>query len=387
MLVGLALLCATRLTAGEDKEDVINLAPKWEGRPDNFDRGYVEMGDGVLIVTNHGDLKGIRGGEPLPEGSARGGRQTKIPPASFESDSPSAPFFRAGVRLNSQLAIEASYLYPGDFTTTSSFRRQAGFFIPDFTEYPQTERARLHSFLFGPRIFLPLSQRWSFSASAGANILVNFSSLSYLAGARLKPEGFVDVVFHRGSTRLKVAPYANLALSYRWSPEVEFNLEYQFLNLSDRQDLQVSVLGLSATYSFGRSKESWIQPLHSKEAAQRHAWYPDRGVDFGLWGTYIYTKQVRSAYIGRNMSLHYLLDRYLGAQQTFCGGLDAKYFFWRYFGVGVESFCLDATRRTSTPRFNKFGISDERAIGAGLATLTLRVPLGDRASLLIALPA
>jgi len=231
-------LCATRLTAGEDKEDVINLAPKWEGRPDNFDHWYVEMGDGVLIVTNHGDLKGIRGGEPLPEGSARGGRQTKIPPASFESDSPSAPFFRAGVRLNSQLAIEASYLYPGDFTTTSSFRRQAGFFIPDFTEYPQTERDRLHRFLFGPRIFLPVSQRWSFSASAGANILVNFSSLSYLAGARLKPEGFVDVVFHRGSTRLNVAPYANLTLSYRWSPEVEFNLEYQFLDLSDRQDLQ-----------------------------------------------------------------------------------------------------------------------------------------------------
>jgi len=87
------------------------------------------------------------------------------------------------------------------------------------------------------------------------------------------------------------------------------------------------------------------------------------------------------------MSLHYLLDRYLGAQQAFGGGLDAKYFFCRYFGVNIESFCLDAARRTSTPRFNKFGISDERAIGAGLATFTLRVPLGESRLAAYALPA
>jgi hypothetical protein len=37
-------------------------------------------------------------------------------------------------------------------------------------------------------------------------------------------------------------------------------------------------------------------------------------------------------------------DRYLGGDHAWGGGIDLKYFFRRYFGIGVEGFVLNAHR-------------------------------------------
>lgn len=54
-------------------------------------------------------------------------------------------------------------------------------------------------------------------------------------------------------------------------------------------------------------------------------------------------------------------DTFLGKDNAWGGGADLKYFFSKYFGVGVEGFVVDA---------------DTQLGGAGLATFTARYPIG-----------
>ena len=61
-------------------------------------------------------------------------------------------------------------------------------------------------------------------------------------------------------------------------------------------------------------------------------WYADNEFNVGLWGTYVFT--------GNNWPN----DRYLEADHAWGGGLDLKYFFHRYFGVGIEGWVVDARR-------------------------------------------
>ena len=53
-------------------------------------------------------------------------------------------------------------------------------------------------------------------------------------------------------------------------------------------------------------------------------WYADNEFNVSLWSTYIFT--------GNNWQD----DRYLESDHAFGGGVDLKYFFHRYFGVGIE---------------------------------------------------
>jgi hypothetical protein len=54
-------------------------------------------------------------------------------------------------------------------------------------------------------------------------------------------------------------------------------------------------------------------------------------------------------------------DRLIGRDDTFGGGVDVKYFFNKYFAVGVEGFVLATKTNTA---------------GAGLGTFTFRWPIG-----------
>ena len=75
-------------------------------------------------------------------------------------------------------------------------------------------------------------------------------------------------------------------------------------------------------------------------------------------------------------------DRYLGADHAWGGGLDIKYFFCRYIGVGLEGWAVSARQSiryvavfagmTSHP-----SVSERQTIGGALATVTLRYPIGD----------
>src|SRR6266513_4780266 len=99
-------------------------------------------------------------------------------------------------------------------------------------------------------------------------------------------------------------------------------------------------------------------------------WYADNEFNVSLWGTYIFT------------GTEWKNDRYLESDHAWGGGIDAKYFFHRYFGVGVEGWMVDS-RQT---RENDFvDVSDgifqqtfnhvHKGIGAVLGTLTLRYPI------------
>src|ERR1041384_1661532 len=59
-------------------------------------------------------------------------------------------------------------------------------------------------------------------------------------------------------------------------------------------------------------------------------WYADREFNISLWGTYVFT--------GTN----WINDRYIEADHAWGGGIDLKYFFMRYIGVGIEGWVVDA---------------------------------------------
>ena len=82
-------------------------------------------------------------------------------------------------------------------------------------------------------------------------------------------------------------------------------------------------------------------------------WYGDNEWSVNLWGTYAFT----NTDYARNLWLVDLVqstseggtvlgtfDKYIGGDHAWGGGGDIKYFFHRYFGVGVEGFVLDANR-------------------------------------------
>lgn len=100
------------------------------------------------------------------------------------------------------------------------------------------------------------------------------------------------------------------------------------------------------------------------------AWYADREFNVGIWGTYVFTGN------------EWENDRYIEADHAWGGGIDLKYFFHRYIGVGFEGWAVN-NRRTFDDVFIDFnnGIFDintrheRRAVGAALATLTFRYPI------------
>ena len=99
-------------------------------------------------------------------------------------------------------------------------------------------------------------------------------------------------------------------------------------------------------------------------------WYADREFNISLWGTYVFT--------GNN----WIDDRYIEADHAWGGGIDLKYFFMRYIGVGIEGWVVDANQARqdifvdfSDGIFASSIHRESNAIGAVLGTLTLRYPI------------
>jgi hypothetical protein len=102
------------------------------------------------------------------------------------------------------------------------------------------------------------------------------------------------------------------------------------------------------------------------------AWYADQEFNVALWGTYIFTGN------------EWANDRYLEADHVWGGGGSLKYFFHRYFGVGIEGWAgnarqatgLDFTRSLFTNAFDEDRVHHEdNVVGAVLGTLTFRYPI------------
>src|SRR5205085_1032485 len=116
-------------------------------------------------------------------------------------------------------------------------------------------------------------------------------------------------------------------------------------------------------------------------------WYDNNEWNVNLWGTYTFTNTefapnpslvdvVQSTSEGNPVLGTY--DRYIGGDHAWGGGGDVKYFFHRYFGLGVEGFGLDANKGgfdifadPSVPIFLRDRTNDRRTIGSALGTLTL----------------
>src|SRR5206468_7976542 len=99
-------------------------------------------------------------------------------------------------------------------------------------------------------------------------------------------------------------------------------------------------------------------------------WYADREFNISLWGTYAFT--------GTN----WIDDRYIETDHAWGGGIDLKYFFMRYVGVGIEGWAVDA-RQARQDIFIDFSDGvfarsiqhQSNVIGGVLGTLTLRYPI------------
>ncbi len=96
-------------------------------------------------------------------------------------------------------------------------------------------------------------------------------------------------------------------------------------------------------------------------------WYADREFNVDLFGTYAFT------------GTEYRNDRYLGVDHAWGGGIDAKYFFARYFGLGLEGYGLALNGNRGVTFFAGNGINEDRnrrgGAGAILGTFTFRYPI------------
>jgi hypothetical protein len=127
-------------------------------------------------------------------------------------------------------------------------------------------------------------------------------------------------------------------------------------------------------------------------------WYADKEWNVSLWATYAFPDNEYPApgnTITQGIAIrpdgtrvHPERDTYLEADHAWGGGIDAKYFFRRYFGIGIEGFGLNARRSFGTvtvlpPLPGMIGSNvafgtghEERLIGGLLGTFTFRYPIG-----------
>ena len=120
-------------------------------------------------------------------------------------------------------------------------------------------------------------------------------------------------------------------------------------------------------------------------------WYADNEWNVGIWGTYSFTGTEYSPNVDpvdlivSTTEGHTVLgsqDTYLGGDHAWGGGGDIKYFFGRYFGIGLEGFVLSAKRtgfdiesRPDEDFFSGEITHERRAVGSILGTFTLRYPM------------
>jgi hypothetical protein len=113
-------------------------------------------------------------------------------------------------------------------------------------------------------------------------------------------------------------------------------------------------------------------------------WYADREITVSLWGAYAFVgTDSNRATIEQadDLNIFGTYDRFLAADHAWGGGGDVKFFFHRYFGVGIEGFGLTGhslhgvTEVDITSDRDEFYEDNTHASGGVLGTLTLRYPI------------
>jgi hypothetical protein len=130
------------------------------------------------------------------------------------------------------------------------------------------------------------------------------------------------------------------------------------------------------------------EPLPTKEdlpvPTSSPSWYRDNEWDISAWfargftGTGADRNSLADTFSADRSPGMY--DRFLADDHAFGGGAGVKYFFRRYFGLGIEGFALAADSTSYTVEnfgATAFKAHDDHTVGSALATLTLRYPIGQ----------
>ncbi len=130
-----------------------------------------------------------------------------------------------------------------------------------------------------------------------------------------------------------------------------------------------AALALGSAAFAGTSSYSGKEMKNTVQQQSCPEWYAATEWNVGIWGTYAFTGE------------SWPEDRYLGVDHAWGGGIDAKYFFARYFGVGVEAYGLALNNERGfafdigNGNFGRVDDNDKGVAGAVLGTFTLRYPI------------
>src|SRR5438874_6602188 len=192
------------------------------------------------------------------------------------------------------------------------------------------------------------------------------------------------------STRLDISPLFGCTHD---SPVADVFVAFSWL-FGSEQGAEAPVSSRFRYYtdaSYARSGKDSGKEMKQVAPALCPEWYGDREWNVNLWGTYAFTNTefapnpslvdiVQSTSEGNPVLGTY--DRYIGGDHAWGGGADIKYFFCRYFGVGIEGFALEASKNgfnifedPTVPIFTTEKINHDHTIGAVLGTFTLRYPI------------
>ena len=109
-------------------------------------------------------------------------------------------------------------------------------------------------------------------------------------------------------------------------------------------------------------------------------WYGDTEWNVAIWGAYAFSEEDHHGNTDEDSKVvsgsSIALERGAIGDDAWGGGIDIKYFFHRYFGIGVEGYVLQTDRENLTPGEARMGFSDpDDIVGAVKGTLTLRYPI------------
>lgn len=128
--------------------------------------------------------------------------------------------------------------------------------------------------------------------------------------------------------------------------------------------LTLTVCALTALVSAAYAGTASYSGKEMKQAVEQPCpeWYADNEWNVGISGIYAPTAN------------EWEEDTYLGVDHAWGGAIDAKYFFRRYFGLGIQGFALSLSRDENRDRLN-FDDDDSDWAGGILGTFTFRYPI------------
>jgi hypothetical protein len=147
----------------------------------------------------------------------------------------------------------------------------------------------------------------------------------------------------------------------------------------NRLALTIGSILAFATFAYAGTEYSGKEMKQVAAPAPCPEWYGDTEWNVALWGAYAFDsshdESLTATSTPSGSSFH--LDRGFIDDHAFGGGMDFKYFFHRYFGVGIEGFALSPDRDDLPPQVVSLGFhNNDDWIGAVKGTITLRYPIG-----------